>query len=93
MLYVPTYKWPFGNQQTKSGPPRAFEDICQFGWNKSADSVMPAIASEPVCPPTLLDVVSCSGCAQGTACSQHNCKCHNDQLSCTEYYGCEGSDH
>ena len=54
------------------------------------NSVMPAIASQPVVPPTLVDVVSCSCCAQGTVSSQCKCKCHDSHIACTEYCGCEG---
>ena len=72
----------------KSEPPKITQDITKFGWNTKG-SIMPMIAQQLIAPQMLLDVISCGCRSEGKACAQRNCKCHNDNLSCTEYCACE----
>ena len=75
----------------KSEPPEKTQDITKFGWS-TKDGIMPTFAQQPIAPPMLLDVISCGCRSEGKACAQRNCKCHNDNLSCTEYCACESGD-
>ena len=75
----------------KHEPPEITQDITTFGWSTKC-GIMPVIAQQPIAPPKLLDVISCGCRSEDKACSQRNCKCHNDNLSCTEYCACESSE-
>ena len=76
----------------KCDPPDATRDITNFGWQiEGGLQVMPCISKEPVAPPKLLDVISCS-CQSSKACSRESCSCKSASLSCTEYCVCEAGD-
>ena len=76
---------------SKNEPPEITKDISKFGWS-TKDGVMPVIAQQPIAPPKLLDVISCGCRSEGKACAQKSCKCHNDNMSCTEYCVCGSGD-
>ena len=75
----------------KLDPPQITQDITKFGWDIT-DGVMPVIATQPVGPQLLLDVVSCTCTSESSACAHKSCGCHNQRVSCTEYCACAGSD-
>ena len=77
----------------KARPPDITSDITKYGWEITNNgSVMPVTSTQPVAPPKLLEVVSCSCKAEGSACSKNQCNCKGDSISCTEYCNCEGGD-
>ncbi len=51
--------------------------------------IMPVIADQPMGPPWIIDIISCTCSAEGTACSMKMCTCNKQNLSCMEYCKCE----
>jgi hypothetical protein len=74
----------------KTEPPDV--EITNYGWEVTDNGdVKPSLSKEPAAPDKLMDVISCSCRAEGSACSK-KCGCAANGLSCTSYCVCEGGD-
>ncbi len=49
----------------KDGPPPITNDITRFGWEVSENGVMPVIADQPMGPPQIIDIISCTALLKG----------------------------
>ena len=63
-------------------------DITTYGWAVTDGIVVPAISSQPVSHPELLDVVNFS-CVSS---DQAECCCKKAKFSCTDYCECAAGD-
>ena len=70
-------------------------DITKFGWDiqkgpkEGNDVIMPSVATGPIAPPGLMDVISCR-CKARQPCASPKCSCKAAGLACTTYCFCQG---
>ena len=81
--------WKAADQQS---PPGESMYITDFGWKIRDVVPVPAVAEIDPAPPQLSDVINCQRKAVGKKCSTDASGCHRGQLSCTNYYNCNGHD-
>ena len=73
----------------RSEPPLECKDITSFGWTVEDTKVTPTVASGPIAPEGLLDIVSCDCSAEGKACKFLKCGCYKENISCTGLCKCK----
>ena len=78
------------NAANQQGPPAV--NITQFGWKVKEGIPSTVFAADSPAPPGLNDVISCGCKAHGKASSSTTCSCQKNQLSCTIYCMCGGTE-